>query len=93
MEEQSRVLKISSYHCCVSLKKKKEHPMLKYILPRGNRQLRGSWCIAQEVQPVLCDHAGGWDGVGSSRKVHEGGDVCIPVTDSCGCTAEISATL
>ena len=25
----------------------------------------------------------GWDGVGGGREVHEGGDICIPMTDSC----------
>ena len=25
----------------------------------------------------------GWDGVGGGREVEEGGDICIPVADSC----------
>ena len=30
-----------------------------------------------------CDNLEGWDGVGDGREVQEGGDICIPVTDSC----------
>ena len=25
----------------------------------------------------------GWDGVGGKREIHEGGDICIPMADSC----------
>ena len=32
---------------------------------------------------MLCDNLEGCDGVGSGREVQEGGDVCIPVADSC----------
>ena len=32
---------------------------------------------------MLCDNLEGWDGVGGERKVQEGGDICIPMADSC----------
>ena len=32
---------------------------------------------------MLCDNLEGWDGVGCGKEVQEGGDVCIPVADSC----------
>ena len=35
-----------------------------------------------ELIPVLCD-LDGWDGVGDGREVQEGGDIGIPVADSC----------
>ena len=30
-----------------------------------------------------CDNLEGWDGVGGEREGQEGGDICIPVADSC----------
>ena len=33
--------------------------------------------------PVLCDNAVRWNGVGGVREVQEGGDICIPMADSC----------
>ena len=35
----------------------------------------------------------GWGGVGGGREVQEGGDICIPVADSCGCMAETNTIL
>ena len=32
--------------------------------------------------PELCNSPEGWDGEGGGRDVQEGGDICIPVTDS-----------
>ena len=32
---------------------------------------------------MLCDNVEGWDGVGGGREVQEGGDICIPMADSC----------
>ena len=32
---------------------------------------------------MLCDNPEEWDGVGSRRELQEGGDIHIPVTDSC----------
>ena len=32
---------------------------------------------------MLCDNQVGWDGVGGGRKGQEGGDMCIPMADTC----------
>ena len=42
---------------------------------------------------MLCDNAEGRDGVGGGREVQEGGDICIPVADSCWYMAETNAIL
>ena len=39
--------------------------------------------IKEKDCPWLCDKPVGWDGVGDGRELQEGGDVCIPMTDSC----------
>ena len=39
--------------------------------------------MIRELNPVLCDHLVGWDGVRDGREVHKGGDICIPLPDSC----------
>ena len=39
--------------------------------------------MTQELNPVLCDNLEGWDGVRDGSRVQEGGDICIPVADSC----------
>ena len=31
----------------------------------------------------LCINLEGWDGVGDGREVQKGGDICIPMADSC----------
>ena len=33
--------------------------------------------------PVLCGDLQRWDGVGGGREVKEGGDICVPMADSC----------
>ena len=45
------------------------------------------------ASPVLCDSLEGWDGVGGGRGDREGGDICIPMTDSCWCMAETKTIL
>ena len=35
-----------------------------------------------------CDNLERWDGEGGGRDVQEGGDIYIPMTDSCWCMAE-----
>ena len=42
---------------------------------------------------VLCDNLAGWDEAGGGREVQEGGDVWIPVADSCCCMAKTNAIL
>ena len=32
---------------------------------------------------MLFDSLEGWDGVRGGREVQEGGDICIPMADSC----------
>ena len=32
---------------------------------------------------MLCYNLGEWDGVGGGREVQKGGDICIPMADSC----------
>ena len=32
---------------------------------------------------MLCDNLEGWNGKGGGREVQEGGDMCIPIADSC----------
>ena len=31
----------------------------------------------------LCDNLEGWESVGGGKEVQEGGDMCIPMADSC----------
>ena len=42
---------------------------------------------------VLCDNLGGWDGVDVAWEVQEGGNICIPMANSCGCMAETDTIL
>ena len=39
--------------------------------------------MAQETQTALVINRVGWDGEGDGREVQKGGDMCIPMTDSC----------
>ena len=39
---------------------------------------------------MLCDNLEGRDGVGNGKKVQEVGNICMPMTDSCCCMAEIN---
>ena len=39
--------------------------------------------MAQELKQGLCVNLEGWHGEGDGREVHKGGDVCIPMVDSC----------
>ena len=41
----------------------------------------------RELKPELCDNLEGWDAVGSGREVQKGGDIGIPMADSCWCMA------
>ena len=58
------------------------------LLPSSHSSFQ-SWRNLQEMSHNL----EGWDGVGGGREVPEGGDVCIPMVDSCWCMAETSTTL
>ena len=39
--------------------------------------------MMQGAQLGAVDHLEGWGGVGGGTEVPEGGDICIPMTDSC----------
>ena len=47
----------------------------------------------KELKPGLCNNLEGWDGEGGGREVQEGGDICIPMADSCWCVAETNTIL
>ena len=36
-----------------------------------------------KLKQGLCINLEGWDGEGDEREVKEGGDICIPMADSC----------
>ena len=42
----------------------------------------------RELKQGLCNNLEGWDGDGDEREVGEGGDICIPMADSCWYLAE-----
>ena len=48
---------------------------------------------AGSSNPVLCDNLEGWDGVRGGRKAQEGGDICMPMADSCSYMAEVNKIL
>ena len=37
----------------------------------------------RKLNQELCINLEGWDGVGDGREVQKGGDICIPMADSC----------
>ena len=39
--------------------------------------------IAQETQTGLCTNLERWDREGDGREVQKGGDICMPMVDSC----------
>ena len=39
--------------------------------------------MAQKAQQGLCINLEGWDAEGDGREVQKGGDICIPMADSC----------
>ena len=43
----------------------------------------GTYCMAQETQTGVCINLEVWDGEGDGREVQKGGDMCIPMGDSC----------
>ena len=49
--------------------------------------------MTQGAQTGALWQPGGGDGVGGEREVQEGGDICIPMTDSCWCMAETNTIL
>ena len=47
------------------------------------RKPTGICCMAKKPKQGLCINLEGWDGAGDGREVQEGGDICIPMADSC----------
>ena len=43
----------------------------------------GICCMAQETQTWLCINLEGWGGKGDGKEVQKGGDLYIPMADSC----------
>ena len=37
----------------------------------------------RELKQGLCENSEGWDGEGDGREVQEGGNMGVPMTDSC----------
>ena len=37
----------------------------------------------RKLKQGLCINLEGWDGAGDGRKLQKGGDICIPMADSC----------
>ena len=45
---------------------------------------QGGICyMVQETQTGTCIYLEGWDWEGDGRDVQKGGDICIPMADSC----------
>ena len=42
----------------------------------------------RELKQELCDNPEGWDGEGEGREVQGGGDMGVPMADSCWCLTE-----
>ena len=53
---------------------------LPYVKQRAGGNLL---CDAGSSNPVFCDNLEGWDEAGGRREVQAGGDICMPVADSC----------
>ena len=43
----------------------------------------GICCVAQETQTGVCINLEEWDAEGDGKEVQKGGDICIPMADSC----------
>ena len=55
-----------------------------HTLPYVEQIARGNLlCDAENPKRMLCDNLEGWDGVRGGREVQEGGDICMPMADSC----------
>ena len=55
------------------------------------RKIDSQWEFAvcfRKLKQGLCDNLEGWDGEGDGREVQEGGDICLPMADSCWCLTE-----
>ena len=49
----------------------------------------GICCLwLRELKQGICDNLEVWDGKGDGREVREGGDMGLPMADSCWCITE-----
>ena len=49
-------------------------------------KMDSQWEIAvwlRKLKQGLCINLEGWDGEGDGREVQQGGDICMPMADSC----------
>ena len=49
-------------------------------------KINSQWEFAvwlREIKKELCINLEGWGGEGDGREVQKGGDICIPMPDSC----------
>ena len=45
---------------------------------------KGEFAVClREPKQGLCINLEGWDGEGDGREVQKGGDICVPMADSC----------
>ena len=51
--------------------------------PEDIHHTEGPFHDVRELQPGLCNYLEGWDGEVGGREAQEGGDICIPMADSC----------
>ena len=61
-------------------------PCVKHLAP--GKQLYSTWSSI-----LLCDDLEVWDGGSDRKEAHDGGDICIPIADSCCHTADTNTTL
>ena len=50
------------------------------------RKIKSQWEFAvwlRKLKQGLCINQEGWDGKGDGRKIQNGGDICVPMADSC----------
>ena len=60
-----------------------ERVTVKLTLPYVKQITNGNLLYISECKQGLCIHQEGWDGEGNGREAKEGGDICIPMPDSC----------
>ena len=54
-------------------------------------KIDSQWGLAvwlRELKQGLCDNLEGWDGEEDGREVREGGNMGVPMADSCWCMTE-----
>ena len=54
-----------------------------YITVCKIRQPTGICCVVRKLKQGLCSNLEGWDGEGDGREGQKGGDIFIPMADSC----------